>query len=319
MTFEVKILGSNSASFAFSRHHTSQLVNSNQNLFLVDCGEATQIQLLRYQVRYSRINHIFISHLHGDHYLGLIGLIFTYQLQGRTDELHIYGPKGLDEIITTQLKYSDSRLNYSLQYHEISNGNQLLFENEDLKITTLTMDHRIPCFGFVFEEKLRKYKLNRDILPQHFTKEQLMDLKDGKDVIDSDGKIWLYSDLTTPPNAPRKYVYCSDTRFSNSIIENVIGANLIYHEATFLNEMQSRAETTFHSTAQEAGRFASIHNAKQLLIGHFSSRYFDTQPFLVEAKLEFENTVLAVEGHTIEVLPIQPIKVKEKHVEVINR
>ena len=146
-----------------------------------------------------------------------------------------------------------------------------------------------------------------------------MDLKDGKDVIDSDGKIWLYSDLTTPPNAPRKYVYCSDTRFSNSIIENVIGANLIYHEATFLNEMQARAETTFHSTAQEAGRFASIHNAKQLLIGHFSSRYFDTQPFLVEAKLEFENTVLAVEGHTIEVLPIQPIKVKEKHVEVINR
>jgi ribonuclease Z len=318
LTFEVKILGSNSASFAFGRHHTSQLVNSNQNLFLVDCGEATQIQLLRHQVRYSRINHIFISHLHGDHYLGLIGLIFTNHLQGRSDDLHIYGPKGLDEIITIQLKYSDSRLCYNLHFHEINEENQLLFENEDIEVRPIKMDHRISCFGFIFKEKPRKFKLNREILPDSLSKENLLDLKDGKDIVDIQGKFWSNNQLANPPHLPRSYVYCADTRFHAEIRPQILNANLLYHEATFLNDMQARAETTFHSTAQEAARFAAIHNVRQLLIGHFSSRYFDVQPFLGEAKPEFENTLLAIEGQTFEVTPVQPIKVKENNVEIVN-
>lgn len=318
MTFEVKILGSNSASFAFGRHHTAQLLNSNQNLFLIDCGEATQIQVLRHQVRYSRINHIFISHLHGDHYLGLIGLIFTYHLQGRIDELHIYGPKGLDEIITIQLKYSDSRLNYNLHFHQIEEENQMLFENEDIEVRPIVMDHRIPCFGFVFQEKHRKHKLNREILPKTLSKENLLDLKQGLDIVDEDGKFWSNSSLATPPNVPRKYVYCADTRYHAEIRPEILNANLLYHEATFLNDMQTRAESTFHTTAQEAGKFAANHSVKQLLIGHFSSRYFDVNPFQVEAKLEFENTLLAIEGQTFEVMPVQPVKVNVNHVEIIN-
>ncbi len=318
MTFEVKILGSNSASFAFGRHHTSQMVNSNQNLFLVDCGEATQIQLLRHQVRYSRINHIFISHLHGDHYLGLIGLIFTNHLQGRSDDLHVYGPKGLDEIITIQLKYSDSRLSYDLHFHEINEEDQLLFENEDIEVRPIKMDHRISCFGFVFKEKPRKFKLNREVLPNSLSKENLLDLKEGKDIVDMNGKFWPNHHLANPPHHPRSYVYCADTRFHNEVRHQILNANLLYHEATFLNDMQSRAETTFHSTAQEAARFASLHNVRQLLIGHFSSRYFDVQPFLGEAKPEFENTLLAIEGQTFEVTPVQPIKVKENNVEIVN-
>jgi len=318
LTFEIKILGSNSASFAFGRHHTAQLLNSNQNLFLIDCGEATQIQVLRHQVRYSRINHIFISHLHGDHYLGLMGLIFTFHLQGRTEDLHVYGPKGLDEIITIQLKYSDSRLNYTLHFNAIEGENQLLFENEDIEVRPIVMDHRIECFGFVFQEKQRKYKLNRDILPTTLSKENLLDLKDGKDITDENGKFWQNALLATPPNEPRKYVYCADTRFHPVIRPEVLNANLIYHESTFLNEMQIRAENTFHSTAQEAGKFAALHNARQLLIGHFSSRYHDVQPFLAEAKLEFENTILAIEGQTFEVQPVQPIKIKLNKEEIVN-
>ena len=318
MTFEIKILGSNSASFAFGRHHTSQLVNSNQNLFLVDCGEATQLQLLRYQIRFSRISHIFISHLHGDHYLGLMGFIFTNHLQGRTEDLHIYGPKGLDEIITVQLKYSDSRLNYNLHFHPIEEENQLLFENEDLEIRPITMDHRITCFGFIFKEKHRKYKLNRALLPSTLSIQNLLDLKEGKDITDLNGALWQNSALATPPHHPRSYVYCADTRFHDQIRPNIMNANLLYHEATFLNDMQNRAETTFHSTAQEAGRFAALHQVRQLVIGHFSSRYYEIQPFLSEAMVEFKNTSLAVEGQTFQVTPIQPTKVKENYAESIN-
>ena len=315
MTFDVKILGCNSASFAFGRHHTAQLVNSNQNLFLVDCGEATQIQMMRFNVRHSRIDHIFISHLHGDHYLGLMGLIFTYHLQGRTDDLHVYGPVGLDEIITLQLKYSESRLNYILHFHPITDGGQVLFENEDLEVRTLKMNHRIPCFGFVFAEKLRKHKLHRELLPADITREQLQDLKEGKDIVDTSGQIWKNETLASPPPVPRKYVYCADTRVSTELIPEIEGANLLYHESTFTQDMAARAEATFHTTAAEAGRFAAQHNVMQLLIGHFSSRYFDVQPFLAEAKAEFSNTLLSVEGQTYDVPPVQPIKSKETHAE----
>lgn len=315
MTFDVKILGCNSASFAFGRHHTAQLVNNNQNLFLIDCGEATQIQMMRHQVRHSRIDHIFISHLHGDHYLGLMGLVFTFHLQGRSEDLHIYGPAGLNDIITIQLQHSESRLNYTIHFHLIEENDQLLFENEDIQVFTVQMNHRIPCYGFVFEEKQRKYKLIRELLPPTLTKENLHQLKEGQDVVDTDGTVWKNETLAVPPPEPRKYVYCADTRVLEGQIPRLMGANLLYHEATFTNDMQARAISTFHTTAEEAGEFASRHSVRQLLIGHFSSRYFDLVPFLKEAQQTFSETILAVEGHTFDVHPVHPLKLKEQNAE----
>ena len=268
---------------------------------MIDCGEGTQLQLLRFQVRHGRINHIFISHLHGDHYLGLMGLIFTFHLQGRTEDLHIYGPRGLDEIITIQLRYSESTLLYNVHFHQLTADNELIFENEDICIRTIALNHRLPCFGFIFEEKQRKYKLMRDILPKSLTRENLQDLKDGKDIVDGEGKHWSNPQLATPPQEPRKYAYCSDTRFLNATIPQLAGANLMYHEATFLSEMQERAESTYHSTAAEAGIFATQNCVKQLIIGHYSSRYFDLNPFLEETKQHFSDTLLAIEGQTYEV------------------
>jgi ribonuclease Z len=301
LIFEVKILGCNSASFAFGRHHTSQVVNSNQNLFLVDCGEATQLRMLRHQVRYNRINHIFISHLHGDHYLGLMGLIFTFHLQGRTDDLYISGPSGLDEIISLQLKHSDSVLNYQIHFQRIVEDGQLLFENEDIQVTSIEMNHRIPCFGFVFAEKQRRHKIIREKLPETLSREQMLQLKDGLDVVDSNGKLWANSELATPPLVPRKYIYAADTRVLSKQCKVVENCNLLYHEATFTNEMQARAEATFHSTAAEAALFAKRHHVKKLVLGHFSSRYQDVSPVLEEASINFLNTVLAIEGQVYEV------------------
>lgn len=309
-------MGCNSASFAFGRHHTSQLVNHNQNLFLIDCGEGTQLQMNRFQVRASRIQHIFISHLHGDHYLGLMGLIFTFHLQGRTQDLFIYGPKGLDEIITLQLKYSESILNYEIHFQCISEETPLIFENEDLWVKTIKLNHRIPTFGFLFEEKPRKFKLIREMLPQSLTKDNLSELKEGQDIVDSDGTFWPNQKLATPPRKSRKYAYLSDTRYIEEDIESLFGTSLLYHEATFLSEMQDRAESTFHSTAAEAAKFAKRHQVQQLILGHFSSRYYDTTPFLEEAKQHFSSSNLAVEGQVYDVPSGAPYSNEELHATV---
>jgi ribonuclease Z len=301
LVFEIKILGCNSASFAFGRHHTAQVINNNQNLFLVDCGEGTQIRMLKHQVRFNRIHHIFISHLHGDHYLGLMGLIFTFHLQGRTEDLFLFGPPGLEEIITLQLRHSESVLNYRIHFQVIEQDGQLLFENEDLQVHSLAMNHRIPCFGFVFSEKKRKFKLLRDRLPESFGREDLLRLKEGLDVVDSSGNVWLSSELTIPPPVPRTYVYAADTRVLEGFCPAVDGCDLLYHEATFTSEMQARAEVTFHSTAAEAAQFAARHHVKKLILGHFSSRYQDVSSVLTEASDFFFNTSLATEGNTYEV------------------
>lgn len=227
-----------------------------------------------------------------------MGLIFTFHLQGRTDALHIYGPKGLDEIVVVQLKYSESRLNYVIHFHLLETEGEMVFENEDLTVSTLAMNHRIPCFGFVFREKQRKYKLIREMLPADLSKENILDLKEGNDITDLSGKYWANHQLATPPPIPRTYVYCSDTRYLDTDVEEIRNADLLYHEATFLSDMQTRAENTHHTTAAEAGRFAARHQVKTLLIGHYSSRYYDLNPFLEEAQTEFSHTILAIEGQT---------------------
>ena len=257
--------------------------------------------MIRQQVRFNRIHHIFISHLHGDHYLGLMGLIFTFHLQGRTDDLYIYGPPGLDEIISLQLRHSESVLHYRIHFQVIEANDQLLFENEDLQVRSLAMNHRIPCFGFVFAEKQRRYKIKRELLPETLGREELLQLKEGLDVQDSSGRMWKNEELASPPPVPRTYVYAADTRVLEGTCEAVKGCNLLYHEATFTSDMQARAEVTYHSTAAEAACFASRHDVQKLVLGHFSSRYQDVMPVLEEALRFFPSTLLAAEGQTYEV------------------
>jgi ribonuclease Z len=304
MNFSVTILGSNSAKFAHGRHQTSQVVNHNENLYLVDCGEGTQMQLMRYRIKLSRINHIFISHLHGDHFLGLLGIILTQHLNGRTQELTIYGPYGLDELVTVQLRLSETLLKYPLHFKPVELGPScVIYETEHLLVRTIPLNHRINCNGFLFEEKPGKRRLvvsAKDTfgLQNH----QISTVRAGEHIYADTGEIMIdYRDVTLPPQPVRKYAYCSDTKFTLEPLEVVQGADLIYHEATFLNDMQERAEATFHSTAQQAATFAKMAETRALLIGHFSSRYKDITPFLEEAQAVFTQTRLAEEGITFDI------------------
>lgn len=303
MSFSLTILGSNSATPAYGRHHTAQYLQIQKNTFLVDCGESTQLQLSKYKCKTQKIDHIFISHLHGDHYLGLMGLLFTMHLLKRDKELHIYGPKGLSEIITIQLKYSGSTLNYDLIFHELSSSEkQLIFEDTTAEVFSFPLNHRIPCTGFLFKEKTKSVRLNKNKLPPNLPLLQIAMLKKGEDVYNENGKlIYRNSDLTLPPKKSRSYAYCSDTKYDESIIEHIKNVDLLYHEATFLEGKAIWAEKTFHSTTDQAGKIAEAAKVDKLLIGHYSARYKDLTPFLEETKKYFANAELAIEGEIIDI------------------
>jgi ribonuclease Z len=297
LTFVLKILGSNSAAPAYNRHPTSQLLHIQQEYFLIDCGEATQMQLNRYKVRFTRINHIFISHLHGDHYLGLVGLLSTMHLNKRTEDLFLYGPGGLVEILSLQFKYSDTRLNYRIHFRELSQKRELIFENENITVETIPLCHRIQCTGFLFREKPKKRRINKQTLPENISLQQIMRLKKGDDLYNQKGDL-LYKneDLTLPPRKSRSYAYCSDTRYQENLIPQLQGVDALYHESTFLDKEALRATETFHSTAAQAARIAQQAGVQKLLLGHFSSRYKDLTPFLEEARQVFPQSYLALEG-----------------------
>ena len=303
MSFEIKILGSNSASPVLNRHQSGQLITIEQILFLVDCGEATQYQLLKYKAKINRIDYIFISHLHGDHYLGLVGLISTMHLQGRSKDLHLFGPPGLDEIITLQLKISETFLNYKIIFKELDTTTvSTILDLPQLTVETIPLKHRILCCGFLFREKPKKRRLRRDVVPESISLAQISKLRNGEDVQDEHGKmIFKNEEFTLPPKKSRAYAYCSDTIYWEPNIPQVSGVDMLYHEATFLENMKERAAVTFHATAAQAGQFAAKANVKQLIIGHFSSRYKDLNPHLDEAKSYFPNSALAIEGHTFNV------------------
>lgn len=300
MTFILKILGSNSAAPAFNRHPTSQLLHIQQDSFLIDCGEGTQMQLSKYKIKYTRIGHIFISHLHGDHYLGLVGLLSTMHLHKRTEDLYLYGPAGLAEILSLQFKYSDTRLNYKIHFRELEPKAAIIYENDFLTVETIPLNHRIQCTGFLFKEKPKKRRLKKEALPNNLLLQHIALLKKGKDVYDSEGNL-LYrnEELTLPPKKSRSYAYCSDTKYSESIIPQITGVDLLYHESTFLDDQSERAAETFHTTAKQAARIALKANVQQLVLGHYSSRYKDLLPFVAEAQLVFPNTILSVEGEDI--------------------
>lgn len=284
------------------RHATAQLLCHDNDYYLIDCGEGTQVQLLRYKFRPGRLKYIFISHLHGDHYFGLIGLLTSLSLAQRHDDLWLYGPPGLGEIITLQLKYSASRLSYLLHFQEIETGKAYpILDNPALTVEAIPLRHRIHTSGYLFREKPQPRKLIKELLPPDLPHPVLHQLKEGHDATLPDGRVLTSEAYTRPASAPRSYAFCSDTLYHEELAERVQGVDLLYHETTFLHELHERAAQTFHSTARQAAQLARLAGVGRLLIGHYSSRYKDLTPLLDEAQSVFPATILAVEGETIAV------------------
>jgi ribonuclease Z len=301
LEFDVTVLGANSAIPAHGRNQTAQLVRLGHTYMLIDCGEGTQLQLRKFKLKFSKIDFIFISHLHGDHYLGLMGLISSFHLNKRDRLLTIFGPSGLDEIITVNLKHSNTKLNYPLRFVATDpNEQQLILEEKTFKVFSFPLQHRLPCTGFLIQEKpglrnLIKEKLIQDKLPI----QAILTLRSGKDFQDESGKtIYSLSEYTFPLKPLRSYAFCSDTIFDPGLVAYIKGVDLLYHEATFGDDEQVRAKETFHSTAAQAGEIARLGDVKKLLLGHYSTRYSDLTPILEQAKTNFPQSMLSVEGET---------------------
>jgi ribonuclease Z len=299
--FEINILGVGSATPHLGRHMSAQLVKIHTQYLLIDCGEGTQYQLLQYGLPINKINYIFISHLHGDHYYGLIALLSTMSMYGRTNELIIFAPKGLQEIIELQLKYSESVLNYKATFIDLTTETkQLLLKEKKWYVEFFPLNHRIKTFGFLFHEITPSNKLIKEALPKDITLAEIAQLKLGNSVYNTDGSIKIKIDeVTLPPTVARSYAYCSDTAYLPHLSQWIPGVDVLYHESTFLNALQNRAETTYHSTAEQAAKVASAAKVNTLILGHFSSRYKTTTEFESEAKEIFDTTYVAHEGMKI--------------------
>jgi len=303
--FEITILGNTSSIPMYGRNHTAQVVRFGQEFLLLDCGEGTQLQLRKYKVKYSKISHIFISHLHGDHYLGLIGLLSSYHLSKRIEPLQLFGPRGLDEILTTHFRWSNTSLSYPLHFTETStSGKVLLLEHPLFRVSSFPLKHRIPTTGFLIEEKvgprsLIKEKLQENPLPFP----AMQSLREGKDYLDSDGNTFQVIDYCHPHPPLRSYAFCSDTAFIPEVSAYLDGVDLLYHESTFMEVDQLRAAEAYHSTAKQAGQIAKLSGSKKLLLGHFSTRYPDLSAMLTEAQSIFPNSCLSEEGITYPILP----------------
>jgi ribonuclease Z len=298
MKFELIILGSNSAVPAFGRHLSSQVLNIGEDFFLIDCGDGTQNRMMNFKVKANKINRIFISHLHGDHFFGLVGLLMNFGLKRRKTPLHIYSPAGLKPIIDIQLEHD---LGYPICFHETNpEKHALLFENRSVKVFSIPLIHRIPCHGFLFVEKRKSPNMRKEkILEYQIPYNRIIDIKNGANFSTKDGFVIPHAELTRPAPEPRSFAYCSDTEFSKEIIPIVSGVDLLYHEATFMHDLLDQASKTQHSTAQQAATIAKKAEVKKLVLGHFSSRYSDLNPLLIEAKAIFDNTYLAKEGEPI--------------------
>ncbi|HXI00743.1 MAG TPA: ribonuclease Z [Sphingobacteriaceae bacterium] len=303
MKFELTILGSSSATPIFNRNPSSQALNANEKIFLIDCGEGTQSQLLRYGIKSQRIDHIFITHLHGDHYLGLVGLLSSLHLNGRIKPMRIYAPPGLQEIVELQFKHSQTILRYQIVFYSIQNITpEVIYENNELTVETIILSHRIPCTGFKFTEKQRLPKIIRSKAEAlDIPVEYIPLIKKGFSYTSKDGKIYTAEELTMPADTPKSYAYCSDTICNWEYIESIRNVDMLYHEATFMHNMLDRALETFHTTALQAAEIAIKANVKKLLLGHFSARYRDLAPLLEESRTVFPNSELAIEGVTFNI------------------
>ena len=297
---KLTILGCFSATPRTDTNPTSQVLEINNHMFLIDCGEGTQVELRRNKVKFARIKHIFISHLHGDHFFGLVGLISTFRLLTRETDLHIYGPKGLKEIITLQMKLGDSWTNYKLIFHELtSNTSELIYEDEKVEVHTIPLEHRIYTNGFLFKEKIGERHLDMSAINEaNIDVAYFRKLKQGFDVENNDGVLIDHKKVTTDPNPPKSYAFCSDTAYNESIVQIIKNVDVLYHESTFLEKNAKLAPRTKHSTAKQAATIASRANAGTLILGHFSTRYKDLSEFKTEAETVFKPVKLAKDGKT---------------------
>lgn len=297
MKFELTILGSGGAIPTVHKKPSSQFLNIQDRYFLIDCGEGTQVQLRKYKCKFSKINHIFISHLHGDHYLGLIGFISSLSLLGRTATLNIYAPKEIQKIIDVHLDITGKELSFKINLIPLDFKNKnLLYEDKIIQIFSFPVSHSIPCCGFLFQEK----PFQRKIIKEKIKKLELdiislQKLKEGKDIVVA-GKKVENQEFTIPGPKARSYSYCADTRYDEKIIPIIENSSLLYHEATFLEDLRERAKKTQHSTASDAAKIAHLANVEKLLIGHFSARYNEIEKFQQEARNIFKNTVAIKDG-----------------------
>jgi len=299
---KVTILGNNSALPAFGRHPTAQAVSVYGEVLLIDCGEGTQSQMQRFGLRWRSMHHIFISHMHGDHYFGLPGLINSMSLLGRTAPLHLYAPAELKPILDAILNVAETILTYPFYFHALPEGVALLVDDPSFSVTCFPVNHRIQCHGFLVERKTRGRKLLPDKCREYDIPANFYEgLKHGQDYTQPDGTIVKNELVTEDGPSVKKYAYCADTLFTDSFLEIVQGADTIYHECTYLDADREKAIKRFHSTAAQAAELAKMANAKQLLLGHFSSKYKDLEPFREEAIAIFPNTLVSIEGTVYEV------------------
>ena len=295
---KLSILGCYSATPRIIAHTTSQILETRGHLFLIDCGEGTQVEIRRNKIKFNLIKHIFISHLHGDHYFGLVGLISTFRLLTRETDLHIYGPKGLKDVITLQMKLADSWTNFKLIFHELtSKSSELIFEDEKVSVYTIPLDHRIYTNGFLFKEKAFERKLNLNKVEDlNIDKAYYRKLKQGDDVVNDQGLLISNETVTFQGHQPKSYAFCSDTAYKEDIIPIINGVDVLYHESTFLELHAHLCEKTKHSTAKQAATIALKANVKQLILGHYSTRYGGLEGFKTEASSIFKEVLLANDG-----------------------
>lgn len=295
MSTYLTILGFNSAIPTVNTSPTSQLLEMEERCFLIDCGEGTQVQLRKAKARFSKINHIFISHLHGDHCFGLPGLIASFRLLGRDIPLHVYGPKGIKKMLETIFTITETHRGFEIIYHELDkNYSEKIYEDNRVEVYTIPLDHRIYCNGYLFKEKTKDRHLNMQEISKYKEIEtcDYHNLKAGKDFELSDGYVLKNEILTTEPAAPVSYAFCSDTRYLESVIPIIKNVTVLYHESTFLHDLKEMADYTGHTTALEAARIARQAEVEKLILGHFSNRYGDLTVFTDEARTVFPNTFL---------------------------
>lgn len=299
--FEVNILGCGSALPTTRHFASSQVVNIREKLFMIDCGEGAQLQLRRSKLKFTRLNHIFISHLHGDHCFGLMGLISTFGLLGRTADLHIYAHEDLERLLTPHLEFFCKGMTYDVIFHSIDPTKEaIIYDDRSVSIRTIPLKHRIPTCGFLFQEKKTPNHIIRNMVDFYqIPVFELNRIKNGEDYITPEGVVVPNNRLTTPSAPARSYAYCSDTAYQRSIIPQIKGVDLLFHESTFAQSDAARAKETFHTTASQAAEIARDAEAKQLVIGHFSARYEDESILLKEAQAIYPNTLLAKENQRI--------------------
>ena len=300
---KLTVLGSSSALPTSGRYPSAHVLNAHERLFLIDCGEGTQMQLRKTRIRFAKINHIFISHLHGDHVFGLYGLLSTFSLMGRTNPIHLYAPENYDKILKSHLNDFDINLSFQIDFIPLSGNDAVkILDDKYLTVTSFPLQHRVPSYGFLFREKISERNIIRECIVKYkIPLVRIPAIKKGEDFITTDGAVIKNEDMTLPPSKPLSYAYCSDTKYFKRLASFVKGVSLLYHEATFDKSKEDLAEITGHSTTLDAAKTANDAKAGALIIGHFSARYKDITHLVDEARSVFPKTYPAIDGRSYEV------------------